>query len=375
MKQLLIVLLTLTTIHLFATSYYLSPSGGDDSFANSKQLPVAAFTDSVSLIGCGITNMQFIDQSIVPAPMGWNWNFGDGNSAIQQNPSHPYTVPGTYAVSLIVIDSAGFTDTATNNVIVPGPAGTFSFTPSVGCLPLTVTYTAVCATAISYTWDFGDGTVITTANSVIQYTYTQDIVAIPALLLGSILPDSSICQVSAPSAGMLTVHSLPNVTFTSVTNPLCVYDSTITLSGNPSGGVFSGTGVSGSNFDPAVSGVGTFTVSYIYSDTNSCLVADSQAVSVSLCTGITSELKDLFILIFPNPATNTISIKLGSANSNQVNVFFYNSIGEKMKTISTTYLNGHTTSDISELQNGIYFIRAMDNKNKSITRSFIKTNE
>ena len=30
------------------------------------------------------------------------WDFGDGTTSVAQNPSHPYTVPGTYTVTLTV---------------------------------------------------------------------------------------------------------------------------------------------------------------------------------------------------------------------------------------------------------------------------------
>ncbi len=173
------------------------------------QMPTAAFTDSVLLIGCGVTNMQYTDHSTGLGITAWHWSFGDNASATQQNPMHAYTVPGTYTVTEVVTNSAGCTDTLSNSVVVPGPTGTFSFNPKIGCPPLTVTFTAVSPTAISYTWDFGDGTVISNSpNSVVQYTYNSDIVATPALLLGSVLPDGSFCQIPAPTAGQITVITI-----------------------------------------------------------------------------------------------------------------------------------------------------------------------
>ena len=39
-------------------------------------------------------------------PNSWVWNFGDGNSSTLQNPTHTYSSPGTYNVSLTVSDGA-----------------------------------------------------------------------------------------------------------------------------------------------------------------------------------------------------------------------------------------------------------------------------
>ena len=197
-----------TSDNLYTVSLTVTDVNGCDSTIQHQiriQHPTATFSDSVLLIGCGVTNMQFTDLSTGLYLSGWQWSFGDGASSAQQNPMHAYTVPGTYTVSLITTNNGGCTDTIATSVIVPGPSGTFSFTPSTGCPPLTVTFTAVSSTAISYTWDFGDGTVVTTANPVIQYTYNTDIVATPALLVGSTLPDGSFCQVPAPFAGVITV--------------------------------------------------------------------------------------------------------------------------------------------------------------------------
>lgn len=54
-------------------------------------------------------------------------------------------------------------------------------------------------------------------------------------------------------------HSVANI---SAPSTLCIYDAPITLTANPAGGVFSGAGVSGSQFDPAAAGPGIHIISY-----------------------------------------------------------------------------------------------------------------
>jgi len=73
------------------------------------------------------------------------------------------------------------------------------------------------------------------------------------------------------SCSQLTLHTF-SVTVTGSTSvtlnpfsPVCVNTPAFTLTGgSPSGGVYSGTGVSGGMFNPAIAGVGTFTISYTY---------------------------------------------------------------------------------------------------------------
>ena len=82
-----------------------------------------------------------------------------------------------------------------------------------------------------------------------------------------------------------TVNQIPTVN--AGTYPaLSVTSNPIALSGTPTGGTFSGTGVSANTFNPAVSGVGTFIINYTYTDpVNSCsnTATISLVVSASTC--------------------------------------------------------------------------------------------
>jgi hypothetical protein len=86
------------------------------------------------------------------------------------------------------------------------------------------------------------------------------------------------------------VHDLPVVTINPV-SPMYVSDPPALLSGSPIGGIFSGTGVTGNTFDPAVSGVGTFTITYTFTDENGCQNADSTDIIVESNLSNTLNLK------------------------------------------------------------------------------------
>ena len=71
----------------------ISPSGGGESGV------LAHFTYNALS-----TAAQFSDTSL-GTPESWEWNFGDGNTSIEQNPTHEYSVPGTYLTTLAVTRS------------------------------------------------------------------------------------------------------------------------------------------------------------------------------------------------------------------------------------------------------------------------------
>jgi hypothetical protein len=76
-------------------------TGGEDSVITDCQLS-SNFT--MSGIFCGTNTIDFTNTSIdlEDSIISYEWNFGDGTSDIQANPSHAYSSPGTYLVSLIV---------------------------------------------------------------------------------------------------------------------------------------------------------------------------------------------------------------------------------------------------------------------------------
>jgi PKD repeat protein len=73
--------------------------------------------------------VNFTDQS-TNNPTSWQWNFGDGGTSSQQNPSHTYNSEGNYSVSLTVSNNYG-SDTESKNGYITvsnggGGAGTFT---------------------------------------------------------------------------------------------------------------------------------------------------------------------------------------------------------------------------------------------------------
>jgi len=66
----------------------------------SANPPTAAFTADAATVPFG-TAIQFTDTSS-ENPGAWSWDFGDGTTSDEQNPSHVYTESGTYGVTLIV---------------------------------------------------------------------------------------------------------------------------------------------------------------------------------------------------------------------------------------------------------------------------------
>lgn len=87
-------------------SNYISVKSGPQT--PTTQPPVAEFTSSAKSVD-GSLIVTFTDTS-TGEPTSWLWDFGDGNTSTEQNPTHTYAESGDYHVTLIVSNSAGTND-------------------------------------------------------------------------------------------------------------------------------------------------------------------------------------------------------------------------------------------------------------------------
>jgi len=93
-------------------------------------------------------------------PYSWSWDFGDGGSSSQQNPSHTYTSEGTYTAVLTVTGDCG--NTGSDSVVItvnPGlscSAGGPYNGDICNCVQFDGTATGGHP-PYEYCWEFGDG--------------------------------------------------------------------------------------------------------------------------------------------------------------------------------------------------------------------------
>jgi hypothetical protein len=121
---------------------------------------------------------------------------------------------------------------------------------------------------------------------------------------------------------ILSVSPLPNVSIDDfLLDTICGNSGLVGLPmSTPSGGIYSGNGVIGGNFDPTSAGIGTHDIIYTYTDGNSCINSDTTIITVQLCTGVDNIGNDFGILIYPNPSTGQFIIEKPSNLNKEVQV-------------------------------------------------------
>lgn len=188
----------LYTIKLLVTDQY----GCKDSLVRPDYIaisyPKARFTVSDSAGTCPPLLVDFFNASTDYTNK--LWNFGDGSTSILDSPSHFYTMPGTYYATLTVKGPGGCTDVAIQKIVIKGPSGSFTYTPLTGCKPLTVSFAASTKNNAIYTWDFADGTIVVSPDSIISHTYTNAGDFTPKIIL------TDVAGCSVPIVGPETIR-------------------------------------------------------------------------------------------------------------------------------------------------------------------------
>lgn len=81
----------------------------------SNLLPQASFTYFCSDLACSFTDTSTDADGFISS---WVWNFGDGQTSNEQNPTHEYSAAGSYTVTLTVFDDFGAGVDVTQMVVV-----------------------------------------------------------------------------------------------------------------------------------------------------------------------------------------------------------------------------------------------------------------
>ncbi|MEM7550565.1 MAG: PKD domain-containing protein [Bacteroidota bacterium] len=234
--------------------------------------------------GCSPLTVQFSDESS-GNPTGWNWNFGNGNTSNDQNPSATYITPGVYNVSLTLNNGNSLTKTAFITVYENPDAG-FTADVQVGCTPHTVNFQDVSLAGdgniTEWLWVFGDGGTSTDQNP--QYTYSTA----GAYSVTLTVTNEFGCQNALTESNFITVSDL-NANFQVDRDAVCETPATVNftnLSTGPDPLIYNwdfGDGATSSERDPAhtYSSPGTYLVRLELS-TSVCTSTDIYEVSIDV---------------------------------------------------------------------------------------------
>ncbi|MBN2733229.1 MAG: PKD domain-containing protein, partial [Methanomicrobiaceae archaeon] len=151
MKKIKTNLIFLLLITIFSLALSVCPASAGDSEISMTLTPGTTWENYLELSYSGsITGGN---------ASSWSWDFGDGSTdSILESGTHTYEEAGTYTVTLTVTSSdSTVTNSPDDTIVISEPTLVASADIETDSETLTVTYESTTEGAISWSWDFGDG--------------------------------------------------------------------------------------------------------------------------------------------------------------------------------------------------------------------------
>ncbi len=320
---------------------YNLTSAGVDIFVQkmSQCTPPSTPTNTTPPFNLGVcSGTSTIVSAIGAGTLGW-YSAPTGGSYLGAGLSYP-TLALTQNTTYYVQDSTcsvSNSRTAITVTVIPLPIVSTSGSADTVCAGNAITLSGSGAT--TYLWDNG---------------VTDGVSFVPTATMSYIVIGTDTNGCSNSDSISIVVNQLPIVTVLFDTTLCSTAGVYLLTEGSPSGGTWSGTAISSGAFDPAVAGTGTFVLTYSYTDGNNCTASSLDTMQVDVCLGLTSENSLNNVVVYPNPAHESVTITFSNElNSAQTKIIVYNSLGQE---VSVSLLKGTiVTLERNELPAGIYF--------------------
>lgn len=236
--------------------------------------PIADFTVTPGCIGeeLQMTNSSSITDN---SNLQYAWDFGNGQTSTQKNPTTSYTTSGNHSITLIVTGGNGCSDTMTIQATVfAQPLA--DFTVSSNCvgenIQINNTSTISDNSNLQYTWNFGNNQTSTQVNPITNYSTNGD------YTVTLIATSTNGCKDTVIHTS--TAFALPTADFT--------FDATCNLTGN----VTLQNASSGPN-GSTISNLWTYNSGQTSTDNNPVIsLSDPADNSVTLIVSTTDNCKD-----------------------------------------------------------------------------------
>ncbi len=158
----------------------------------------------------------------------------------------------------------------------------------------------------------------------------------------------------------VAVNAYTPITINPLPARICTTDPVVQLSASPIGGSWTGAGVSGNTFiPPAVATVGTFPLTYRYTNNFGCTTTATVQAKLEDCPERLRLLRDDAVVLFPNPNNGQFNIRINSTLYNKLTMHVYTTSGMTVRKVEFDGLAyGRVIPvDLTSLPAGAYMVQ------------------
>ncbi len=283
------------------------------------------------------------------------WDFGDGNTSNELNPTHQFSAAGQFTVILIATNPCGTTQFSTQvNIVGTPPLASFSANEMKGCEPFLVQFSDQSAgNPTAWNWSFpgGSPSSSTDQNPSVTYSATGNY-------------EVSLTATNAFGSNTLTFPNFIEViTSPSVDFEFFASNGTVNFSNQSNGADnFSwnfGDGQTSTETNPThiytTSGNFVVTLQAI----NPCGASVLQKTISIEIIGTETPIWVKNFNLFPNPAAGNFTVQMTAKPAQQIDFELFNAIGQQVLQVAAPFQNGEISQkfDLENLTAGAYFLK------------------
>ncbi len=274
--------------------------------------------------------------------------------------SNASCTPGTSSAATLTVNTFPIISAQPQNMTVcEGGNPTFSVAATTG------------VGTLSYQWQVSTdgGTTYTNIAGATAATYSQTGVPVGQNNYRFRVIVTAGCGSVTSTAAVLTVNALPVVNFT-LPAVLCLSDPALTLTATPSGGTFSGPGVTAAIFNPSLAGLGQKTILYSASNAG-CVTTVSRTIRIEECGERHLTLEQFpAVVIYPSPNNGRFSIRMQTDLYTKLGLKIFNSMGQLVKTQTFTGIayGSIIPVDLFNAPNGTYHLYLYNDEKNPLSK-------
>lgn len=336
---------------------------GDGTYDPAPDVPIVFFVNRKELIATADDKTKEYGASLPQLTISYTGFVGNDNAQMINAPSiltsaTAMSAPGTYPILLKDGDAENYELKLVNGTLtVTGTVITIQQQPTdqVVCAGSTATFTiqatGAYSTPVTYQWqqstdsstwnDINGANTDQFSTTAVNNFFYRCVLTAPGRVVNTNAVKLSVKAMDKP------VINLPST--------ICLSQARFTLSASLPGGVFSGTGVSGTTWNLDTLRPGLYTIQYTYGNNNGCTTTVSKSVNLSLCSekGLVTATRAQ-----PNPTTGLVTVKVLVTESGRRTITVSNSFGQQVVQQQVQLRKGWNqfTYNLSGYSAGIYFI-------------------